>query len=167
MRRPCPFSGEAHEEAIEVMTFGATSRRRRAFTLVEVLIVITVIAIMAMIVIPRIMAAARRAKEAQLRGNLKQIRDAVERFEAAMAAWPPALSDIMAKSGADISADFDGRGGCVDRTAYDGPYLHTASGELPPDPFTGAADWAYDNSTGAVHSSSNLRSTDGTPYSSW
>ncbi len=120
-----------------------------------------------MLVIPRAMAARRQAKEAQLRGNLKQLRDSVERFEASTAAWPPSLDDVMAADGSAITADFDGRGGSVDRMAYDGPYLTTGNGSLPPDPFTGAADWTYDNSTGAVHSASTLASIKGVAYSTW
>ncbi len=144
-----------------------TRQRRLGFTLVEVLIVITVIAILAMLVIPRAMAARRRANEAQLRGNLKQLRDAVERFEATTAAWPPALADVMATSPDAISSNLDGRGGWVDRTMYDGPYIQTGDGNLPKDPFTSAADWAYDNTTGAVHSSSDLAALDGTAYNTW
>ncbi len=142
-------------------------RRRQGFTLIEMLIVIVVIAILATLVIPRLMGAARKAKETQLRGNLKQIRDAIERFEANMAAWPPALTDIMAADGSAISADFDGNGGSVDRAAYDGPYLVTGDGNLPKDPFTGAADWTYDNTTGAVHSSTTLTALDGSRYADW
>jgi prepilin-type N-terminal cleavage/methylation domain-containing protein len=148
-------------------TWAWRRRRRQGFTLLEVLIVITVIAILAMIIIPRLMAASRKAKETQLRGNLKQIRDAIERFEANMAAWPPALTDVMAADGASISADFDGNGGSVDRMAYDGPYLTTGDRQLPPDPMTAARDWNYDNSTGAVHSSSALTALDGTQYNTW
>jgi prepilin-type N-terminal cleavage/methylation domain-containing protein len=142
-------------------------RRRFGFTLIEVLIVVTIIAILSILVIPRATAARRRAKEAQLRGNLKQLRDGIERFEATSAAWPPALSDVMAANGAAISANFDGRGGWVDRTAYDGPYLLTGDGQLPKDPFTAAADWDYDNTTGTVHSSSTLTSLGGTAYNTW
>ena len=149
------------------MAMWRIGRRRCGFTLIEVLIVITVIAILAMLVIPRAMGARRKANETQLRGNLKQIRDGIERFEATTAAWPPALADVMAATGADISADFDGRGGSVDRRAYDGPYLLVAGGSLPKDPFTGAADWNYDNATGDVHSSSTLTSLSGSAYSTW
>ncbi len=141
--------------------------RCRAFTLIEVLIVIVVIAILSMLVIPRAMAARRQAKEAQLRGNLKQLRDGIERFEATTAAWPPSLEDLMATNGADISSDFDGRGGSVDRSAYDGPYLVTGDGGLPKDPFTENADWTYDNTNGSVHSSSTLVSINGVPYNTW
>ena len=143
------------------------NRRRLGFTLVEVLIVITVIAILAMLVVPRLMGAHRRAKEAQLRGNLKQLRDSIERFEATSAAWPPSLSDVMAVDGDAISGNFDGRGGWVDRSAYDGPYIQTGDGNLPNDPFTQAADWNYNNATGDVHSSSDLSSIDGSDYNTW
>jgi len=148
------------------MATPAWERRRQGFTLIEVLIVIVVIAILATLVIPRLMGAGRRAKEAQLRGNLKQIRDAIERFEATMAAWPPALADVMAADGSAITADFDGNGGSVDRLAYDGPYLAPTAG-LPKDPFTEAADWVYDNATGAVHSASTQTALDGSSYSAW
>jgi prepilin-type N-terminal cleavage/methylation domain-containing protein len=142
-------------------------RRRCGFTLIEMLIVVTVIAILAMLVIPRAMGARRKASETQLRGNLKQIRDGIERFEATTAAWPPAITDLMAASGADVSADFDGRGGSVDRNAYDGPYLLAPDGSVPKDPFTGATDWNYDNATGDVHSSSTLTSIGGSAYNTW
>ena len=142
--------------------------RRRGFTLIEMLIVIFVIAILAMLVIPRTMAARRRAKEAQLHADLKQMRDAIERFEATMGAWPPALSDVTAQTASAISADFDGRGGAVDRTAYDGPYLVINGAPwLPVDPFTGAANWNYDNASGDVHSAGTLTATDGTAYAAW
>jgi len=150
-----------------VATYGREDPRRGGFTLIEVLIVIVVIAILSMLVIPRAMAARRCAREAQLRGNLKQLRDGIERFEATTAAWPPALADLMAPNGHGISSDFDGRGGCVDRTAYDGPYLVTGDGQLPRDPFTDASDWSYDNTTGSVHSSSTLVSISGMAYNVW
>ena len=149
------------------MAIWQLGRRRCGFTLIEVLIVITVIAILAMLVVPRAMGARRKAKEAQLRGNLKQLRDGIERFEATTAAWPPSAADLMAANGGAISADFDGRGGSVDRMAYDGPYLVTGDGSLPTDPFTEDDDWNYDNQTGDVHSSSTLMSIAGSAYNSW
>jgi prepilin-type N-terminal cleavage/methylation domain-containing protein len=150
-----------------MLTYLTASRRRAGFTLIEMLIVICVIAILAMLVIPRMLAARRHAKEVQLAGNLKQLRDAIERFEATTGAWPPALTDIIAASGAAISADMDGAGGAVDRTAYDGPYLIAIGGGLPADPFTEAADWNYDNASGDIHSSSTLSALDGSDYDTW
>lgn len=143
------------------------NNRRAGFTLIEVLIVIVVISILALIVIPRLMAAGRKSKEASLKANLKQIRDAIEQFEANTAAWPPNISDIMAANGAAISADSDGRGMSVDRTAYTGPYMITGDGSLPKDPITTAADWNYNSATGEVHSSSTLSALSGATYSTW
>lgn len=131
------------------------------------LIVIVVIAILAVIVIPRVLAATRRSKEASLSANLKQMRDGIERFEANTAAWPPSLADLMAADGSAISGDVDGRGMSVDRSAYDGPYLRTGDDNLPNDPFTAAADWNYNNSTGEIHSSSTLTALDGSAYATW
>lgn len=148
-------------------TFLPKVGKKQGFTLIEVLIVIVVIATLATIVIPRIMAATRRAKEATLRANLKQLRDGIERFEANCAGWPPALTDLLAPNGAGISADADGRGISVDRTAYEGPYLVSPDGNPPKDVFTGAADWNYNNATGEIHGSSTLTAIDGTAYSTW
>ena len=141
--------------------------RKCGFTLIEMLIVITIISVLAVIVIPRVAAAGRRGKEASLGADLKQLRDAIERFEANTAAWPPSLADLMAANGNAISSDTDGRGMDVDRRGYDGPYLRTGNGTIPADPFTAAADWNYNNSTGEIHSRSTLTALNGTAYSTW
>jgi type II secretion system protein G len=141
-------------------------RLHKGFTLIEMLIVIVVIAILAVIVIPRLMGATRKAKEATLKADLKQIRDAIESFEANTAAYPPTLADLVAANGAAISADSDGRGMSIDRDAYTGPYV-VSPGGIPVDPFTGDVDWTYDNATGVVHSSSTLTASDGTAYNGW
>jgi len=140
---------------------------KKGFTLIEMLIVIVVIAILAVIVIPRLLGAARKAKEASLRADLKCIRDAIEQFEANTAAYPPELADLMVATGSAISADADGRGMSVDRSAYTGPYLKTPDNSLPDDPFTGEPDWNYNNTTGEVHSSSTLASLSGVAFSTW
>jgi prepilin-type N-terminal cleavage/methylation domain-containing protein len=54
----------------------------RAFTLVELLIVIILVAILAAIAIPKFNDSALRSREASLRANLKLIRDAGSRAEA-------------------------------------------------------------------------------------
>ncbi len=161
------YANDYPEVVLPMVSYLRAKPSLRGFTLIEMLIVICVIAILAMLVIPRLTAARRHAKEVQLAGNLKQLRDAIERFEATTGAWPPALTDIIAPSGAAISADLDGSGGGVDRTAYDGPYIIAVNGGLPTDPFTEAVDWNFSNSTGDIHSSSTLRALDGTNYNTW
>ena len=142
-----------------------TDRRSKGFTLIEMLIVIVVIAILALIVIPRLLGAGRKAKEASLRGDLHQLRNAVQQFEADTGDYPAALADLMAAKGA--CPDTGGNGVALDKTAYEGPYLHTADDALPKDPFTDAVDWTYDGTTGQVHSSSTLTAIDGSAYNIW
>jgi general secretion pathway protein G len=141
--------------------------RRAGFTLIEMLLVVTIVGLLAAIVIPRLLSVGRRARESLLLEDLARLRAAMEHFQADCGACPPALTDIMVSSGDAISANQDGNGLNVDRSAYRGPYLITSDGRLPRDPITLAADWDYDNTTAAVHSSSTLEALDGTLYSSW
>jgi len=142
-------------------------RENRGFTLLEVMITIVVIAIIAVIVIPRLLNVSRRARESALREQLQGVRKAILHFEADCGAWPPVLADIMAANGAAISADQDGNGISVDRDGYQGPYLRTAGGGLPADPIARVTNWDYSNRTGDVHSTSGLTALDGTVYSMW
>jgi general secretion pathway protein G len=148
-----------------VMMLRLSDRRSKGFTLIEMLIVIVVIAILALIVIPRLLGAGRKAKEASLRGDLHQLRNAVQQFEADTGDYPAALDDLMV-----AKADAPATGGndiALDTTAYEGPYLHTADNAIPKDPFTDAADWTYTKETGEVHSAATLTAIDGSAYSTW
>ena len=53
-------------------------KKRDGFTLIEVLIVVVVIAILAVLIIPRLLGTGRKAKEAVLKGQLQQLRKAIE-----------------------------------------------------------------------------------------
>jgi len=57
-------------------------RSADAFTLIEMLIVITIIGVLAVIVIPRLLGTGRKANEAALRGTLHQLRNAIQQFQA-------------------------------------------------------------------------------------
>ena len=140
------------------------AKSRKGFTLIEMLIVIVVIAILAMIVIPRLLGAGRKAKESALRGDLQQLRNSIQQFEADCGDYPAALGDLMAAPAAGSSG---GQGLSLDTVAWKGPYMRTPDNGLPNDPFTAAADWTYDGTTGDVHSASTLTALDGTNYSAW
>ncbi len=147
--------------------------RRKGFTLIEVLIVIVVIAILAAIVVPRLLGAGRQARETALRGTLHELRNAIGLFQAHNGCYPQQLSDLM-RNANDPPAQGVSQDGqtMVDIVAADwqGPYLKTPDGNLPADPITGAADWNYENSgvnVGSVHSSATGTGLDGTPYSTW
>ncbi len=139
-------------------------RRSKGFTLIEMLIVIVVIAILALIVIPRLLGAGRKAKEATLRGDLHQIRNAIQQFEADCGDYPAQIGDLMNTP----SAGPGGTGIAIDVSAWQGPYLRTPDGGLPKDPFTDSGTtWNYTASTGHVQSGSTLTAIDGTAYSTW
>jgi len=140
-------------------------RARAGFTLIEMLIVIVVIAILALIVIPRLMGAGRKAKEAALRGDIHQLRNAIQQFEADCGDYPSAISQLMTQPAAGTTG---GQGIALDVTAWQGPYLRTPDNNLPKDPFTeSATTWAYTASTGHIASGSTLTAINGEAYSSW
>jgi len=141
-------------------------RRRRGFTLIEVLIVIVVIAILAAIVVPRLLGAGREARETSLRAHLQELRNAIGLFQAQCGDYPYNLADIMATT-APASG---GTGVQINTADFNGPYLTTPNGELPNNPTTGGnaipADWTYDNQTGAIHAAAGT-AVDNTDYSTW
>lgn len=146
-----------------------TGRRRRGFTLIEMLIVIVVIAILALIVIPRLLSAGQKAKEAALKGDLHMLRNAVQQFEADCGDYPAALDQLMSQPMGDPqgNAPKGGNGIALDTDKWQGPYLRTVDGDLPKDPFTGTADWKYGPETGDVHSASTMTAINGEHYSDW
>jgi len=139
-------------------------KNSRGFTLIEMLIVIVVISILAMIVIPRLLGAGRKAKESALRGDLQQLRNSIQQFEADCGDFPAALGDLMTAPAAGSNG---GNNIALDTGAWKGPYMRTADSGLPKDPFTGVADWDYDAPSGDVHSHSTLTALDTTAYSAW
>ncbi len=72
-------------------------RGQAGFTLLELLIVMTVIGILATIAIPSLIQYPIRAKEAVLKNNLKEIRDNLEKFYADKGRYPAALEELSPK----------------------------------------------------------------------
>ncbi len=141
------------------------NRKHKGFTLIEMLIVIVVIAILALIVIPRLLGAGRKAKEATLRGDLHQIRNAIQQFEADCGDYPAAIVDLQTRP-----ADGSNGGNSIqlDVNGWQGPYLRTPDGNLPADPFTtSSTTWSYTATSGDVSSGSTLTAINGDAYSTW
>jgi general secretion pathway protein G len=140
-------------------------RRNQAFTVIEMLIVIAIIAVLAVIVIPRLLKTGRRASEATLRGQLYEMRNAIQRFEGDCGDYPAVLSQLMTQP-ADGGAG--GTGVTLDVSGWEGPYLETPDGDLPEDPFTDSSTtWSYTATLGHVQTGSTLSSLDGEPYVNW
>jgi len=77
-----------------------TSKRRSAFSLLELLAVVTILGIIAVVVIPRISIFSAKAKEESDRQNKSEINSAVERWYFEKGAWP---KDDLTDIGADTN----------------------------------------------------------------
>lgn len=123
----------------------------RGFTLLELMIVMAIMGILITIAQPSLKQSITRAKEAVLREDLFQIRDALDQYYADNGKYPAQLTDLINQSEKSKS------------------YLRG----IPKDPFTGAEDWitiALESEEGGVfdvHSASPLVGTDGTAYNTW
>jgi general secretion pathway protein G len=140
---------------------GLMSRRRRrvglgaGFTLIELMIVITIIFILIGIAAMRYDRSVQRAREAVLKSDLQVMRQAIDNYTLDKEAAPQSLDDLVNPQA---------------------PYLR----EIPVDPMTRAKDWHVDsgdfvlspdqtnNGIVDVHSSSTQVSLiEGTPYNTW
>lgn len=69
---------------------------KKGFTLIEMLIVVTIIGILVSILVPQYKYSVLRAKEAVLKENLFQMRDAINKYYFDKKKYPSALSDLVA-----------------------------------------------------------------------
>ena len=71
--------------------------RRHGFTLIELLVVMAIIATLLTLAVPRYFHSTDRAKEAVLRQNLAQMRDAIDKYYGDRDRYPDALEDLVGK----------------------------------------------------------------------
>lgn len=146
------------------MTMKRTNKNR-AFTLVELLIVIIIIAVLAAIAIPKFANSGVRSKESALKANLKLYRNAVDLFKSDTGCFPAALADIAGASAPAKGKDSGGNDYTITSADYKGPYVE----KIENDPVSGSA-LNYSTtagSVGKVTSSASGNGSDGTAYSSW
>lgn len=70
---------------------------RRGFTLVELLVVMSIIALLMSIAVPRYFHSTDKAREAVLKENLLQMRDAIDKFYGDRGRYPDTLDDLVAR----------------------------------------------------------------------
>lgn len=123
------------------------------FTLIELMVVISIILILIAIAVPMYQQSVIRAKEAVLKQDLKTMRDQIDNYTMDKEKAPQSLDDLVQAH-----------------------YLR----QIPKDPFTHSdSTWQVETSDTMetldqtesgitdVHSGSNETGSDGTPYSSW
>jgi general secretion pathway protein G len=126
---------------------------RCGFTLIELMIVISIILTLIAIAVPMYQQSVIRAKEAVLRQDLKTMRDQIDNYTMDKEKAPQSLQDLV-----------------------DAGYLR----KIPKDPFTNSTETWQAESTDTlqsldqtepgisdVHSGSSETGSDGTPYSTW
>ena len=149
-------------------TAGKGQKVSRGFTLIELMIVMAIMGILITIAAPNLKQSLVRAREAVLKENLFQMREAIDQYYADNGKYPEVLTDLL---------------NAQDKTRS---YLRA----IPKDPFTNAQDWitvapeggteggtggsSEDFSEGSseggifdVHSASPLVALDGTAYNEW
>jgi general secretion pathway protein G len=134
--------------------FRRAARRTRAsgFTLLEMVIVMSIILILMSIALPIYSQSVLRARESVLRQDLFELRSLISQYTLDKQKAPQSLDDLI-----------------------QGGYLKT----LPKDPMTNESNWEVvqedvllsadqqDPGINDVHSASSQTGTDGTAYSTW
>jgi general secretion pathway protein G len=133
--------------------------RRQAFTLVEILIVVVLLAILAAAIVPQFGASTKDAADSTGLFNLQQLRAQVELYKVEHAGVPPATLDELT-----LRTNASGASGSDPATYPFGPYLlrlpenpinHQAGveviGSYPPTAVGGStAGWLYHAASGNV-----------------
>jgi len=126
--------------------------RSRGFTLLEMMIVISIMLILIAVALPIYNQSIVRSREAVLRQDLFQLRSLISQYTLDKQKAPQSLDDLV-----------------------QGGYIKV----IPKDPMTNEANWEVvqedvlltvdqqDPGIDDVHSASSATSSDGTPYSSW
>lgn len=128
------------------------SGKGHGFTVIELLIVMSIIGILVSLAVPIYQKSVVRAKESVLKQNLFTLRTVIDNYTYDKSHAPQTLQDLVTEG-----------------------YLR----QIPVDPMTGQADWAVvmeDAVTSVnqmepgifdIHSKSDKKSLEGTPYNEW
>jgi general secretion pathway protein G len=121
-------------ESLNGKTFGqpgirlihrSNKTRQRGFTLIEILLVMTIIAILAAIVIPKMVGRSEQARQTAAHADLSSIKTALDAYEVDNGFYPKSLQELIQQPN--------------NARNWHGPYLET----LPQDPWGNPYVYSY------------------------
>lgn len=157
------------------------SCKQRGFTLVEMLVTLTILAILASAILPLTKTTVKREKEIELRRNLRFIREAIDAYkkfadekkievEEETQGYPPDLETLVL--GVEVKVDSD--------QENSGTKIIKFLRRIPMDPMTNSNEWglrSYQDDPDSdvwggenvydVYTRSDARALDGTKYKDW
>jgi general secretion pathway protein G len=155
--------------------------RQRGFTLVEMLVTLTILAILASAILPLAKTTVKREKEIELRRNLRLIREAIDAYkkyadekkieaEEETQGYPPDLETLVL--GVEVKIDSD--------QEKSGTKIIKFLRRIPMDPMTNSNEWglrSYQDDPDSdvwggenvydVYTRSSAKALDGTKYKDW
>lgn len=134
------------------------ARHRNAFTLIEVLIVVVIMAVLAATVIPQFSSSTQDAMESSLEFNAHTMRSQIELYKVHHGKYPEIIGGSLPQLTGATNVEGD-PGDPGDEFPF-GPYI---DGDLPTNPFNnlntvidgtgtpdGSSGWQYDATTGGI-----------------
>jgi prepilin-type N-terminal cleavage/methylation domain-containing protein len=109
------------------------NRRRSAFTLIEVLIVVIIMAVLAATIIPQFSSSTKDAKESSLKFNLQTLRSQIERYKFDHNGTPPTAAGFVDQMTKCTKVDGTDPVATADATHPYGPYMQS----VPANSFNG------------------------------
>lgn len=121
---------------------------QRGFTLIELIVVMTIVSLLLTLAAPRYFRSIERSKETVLKANLASTRDALDKFHSDTGRYPDQLEDLVNKH--------------YLRTLPWDPVLERADAWILEAPLGGQGGSVYN-----IHSSAEGSGSNGVPYAQW
>jgi len=133
--------------------FKGSPRRERGFTLIELVIVMTIISLLAAIAVPMYVQSVRNAREAVLKEDLRTLRSAIDSYTVDKQKAPQSLEDLV-------------QAGYLKSMPVD-PFTHRSDTWVPAQDDTLASLDQTEAGINDVHSGAPGGAADGSSYASW